>query len=133
MTQNQIAFYNYLESKRANLAREGENTRSNVARETETNRHNVVTEEQAGKQLIEMGRHNLATESETRRANLEKELLTGRDQDLRHEIQLDQNVLTGLRDQTQAQLTERGQNVTREKTFYDFLGRLASTVGGIFS
>lgn len=55
MTQNQIAYWNLQEAKRANLEKERELRRSNVAKE----RENV--------------RSNLAKEAETRRANISSE------------------------------------------------------------
>nr|AVX53710.1 putative ORF1 [Marmot picobirnavirus] len=55
MTQNQIMYQNYLETRRSNQARETETNRSNLARELETNRSNVAVEG-------ETHRHNLATE-----------------------------------------------------------------------
>lgn len=69
MTRNQLAYYEYKETQRSNLANEQETNRANVAREVETNRHNVSTEK-------ETNRHNLATEEETHRHNKEIELLT---------------------------------------------------------
>lgn len=80
MTANQIAYANYLETKRSNLAAENlrrkeldEAARSHVAGETETNRHNLVTEGLSSMDILENRRANLARETETNRANLAQE------------------------------------------------------------
>lgn len=70
MTANQIAYQAYLETQRANRAREAENTRSNQANETiksgtlhETTRANKAKE-------AELYRHNLKSEAQDeKRAN----------------------------------------------------------------
>lgn len=46
MTQNQIAYWNYVEGKRHNLATETETNRNNVATLAETNRANLAKEKQ---------------------------------------------------------------------------------------
>lgn len=53
MTQNQIAYQQFVEGKRANLAREAE-----------TNRSNLSQEQLKREELGELGRHNLVTESQ---------------------------------------------------------------------
>lgn len=70
MTANQIAYWNYVELKRANRAKERENTRSNKAREVETNRSNLANESISSRRQIEDARHNKASENETNRHNL---------------------------------------------------------------
>lgn len=71
MTTNQINYWNYVETMRANRAREDENRRSNIAREEETKRSNLSKE---GETL----RSNVARERETRRSNLANEVELGR-------------------------------------------------------
>lgn len=78
MTQNQIAYQNYLESARANKAREIETTRSNIARETEDRRSHLAQENLSSKGLAETTRSNRARESETLRSNLARESETAR-------------------------------------------------------
>lgn len=63
MTQNQIRYQEYLESKRNNMAILDETKRSNIARETENNRHNVATETNQWATLDENRRHNYVSES----------------------------------------------------------------------
>lgn len=74
MTKNQIEYWSYVESQRANKARENENYRHNTASENETSRHNVSTENETTRhnlstenvekgKLAETTRHNKATES----------------------------------------------------------------------
>lgn len=53
MTQNQIAYWNYVESKRNHRAVEKETNRSNLARETETNRSNRAHEYQVFQQRMQ--------------------------------------------------------------------------------
>nr|AVX53618.1 putative ORF1 [Marmot picobirnavirus] len=55
MTRNQIAYWEYVETGRHNLATEKETNRHNLATEQEIYRHNVATEG-------ETYRHNVATE-----------------------------------------------------------------------
>lgn len=50
------------ETRRSNLAKEGETIRSNLAREEENRRHNVASEELTSTQLAEVARHNRASE-----------------------------------------------------------------------
>ena len=68
MTQNQIAYQNYVETKRANQARENETHRSNVVNETENERFHRAS-------IAETNRANVARESETNRSNLANEML----------------------------------------------------------
>lgn len=70
MTANQIAYWNMMESKRSNLARERETYRSNVARETETHRNNTATEALTGLRDAETKRNNLARLAEEKRNNI---------------------------------------------------------------
>lgn len=101
MTRNQIAYWEYrerarsnlanerenaranrareIETNRSNLANETETNRSNVARETETNRHNLITEVLEQGKLNETVRHNQTVETETNRSNLANEALKGRE------------------------------------------------------
>lgn len=58
MTQNQIRYWESVETQRSNRAREKENTRHNTVSEKETSRHNLATEN-------ESARHNLRTEGQT--------------------------------------------------------------------
>lgn len=76
MTQNQVAYLNYAESKRNNIVVSQETNRHNLATEGETNRHNIVTEKQEDAKIAETGRHNLVTENETGRHNLVTESQT---------------------------------------------------------
>lgn len=69
MTSNYIAWLNYGENKRHNVAYENETHRNNVAVLEETKRHNVVNE-------TETHRHNVAIESETNRHNVVTELVS---------------------------------------------------------
>lgn len=91
MTQNQIAYWSAQESKRANMAREGENVRHNLEVEAqgrstiaenirhnlfgegETLRHNQATESIQQQDISERGRHNRVTELETQRHNISTE------------------------------------------------------------
>lgn len=84
MTQNQIAYLNFLESKRHNVVGERETGRHNVAGEAETQRHNLVGESETARHnqqteilqsgtLTETIRHNKQGESETSRHNLATE------------------------------------------------------------
>lgn len=73
MTQNQVGYLNYLESKRSNLAEEQEDHRHNLSTESlgfanlkESTRHNKVTEK-------ETYRHNVSTEKESKRHNVASE------------------------------------------------------------
>lgn len=89
MTHNQIAYWNYVESQRANKAKEFETARSNRAQEAllsrqhdETFRHNLANEGLQARQNDETRRHNLIGEaltsqvnSETARANRAQESL----------------------------------------------------------
>lgn len=59
MTQNQIAYWNLQEAKRANRAKELESVRSNLAKEQEAQRSNLAKE-------AETNRANLASESVSR-------------------------------------------------------------------
>lgn len=58
MTQNQIAYWNMQEQKRANLAKESETERSNKAKERETFRSNVAQEGLTHDKNVETERHN---------------------------------------------------------------------------
>lgn len=58
MTANEIAYLNYLENQRSNMAREEETNRSNVAKEVETNRHNVADESLGSRKQDEVERDN---------------------------------------------------------------------------
>lgn len=53
MTQNQIAYWNYVEAKRNHRAIEKETNRSNLARESETNRSNRAHEYQVFQQRMQ--------------------------------------------------------------------------------
>lgn len=44
MTTNQVAYQNYLETQRSNMAREAETNRSNLVKEDETARSNRANE-----------------------------------------------------------------------------------------
>lgn len=73
MTRNEIAYQQFVENRRSNMANERETNRSNVAREAETYRSNTAKE-------FETNRHNLATEDlgyknyeETKRHNFSME------------------------------------------------------------
>lgn len=68
MTKTEVDFANYVESKRANQARETETNRSNLANEAENVRSHQASEQEAS-------RHNRVTESETERSNKKKEAL----------------------------------------------------------
>lgn len=77
MTSNQIAYWNMLETRRANLERErnnrdvtSETIRHNKVYEGETQRHNRREESIGWGNLQETSRHNLAYEKETRRHNV---------------------------------------------------------------
>lgn len=61
------------ETHRSNLARENETYRSNIARETENTRTNVENEAIKRGSLFETNRSNLAKEQETTRSNKAKE------------------------------------------------------------
>lgn len=63
MTANQIAYANYVESNRHNLASE-----------SETSKHNRTTEDVAYKNWSEVVRHNKVGEGETHRHNVQNEL-----------------------------------------------------------
>lgn len=87
MTQNQIAYANYLESGRHNLATEQETHRSNVTNEDigyknygENKRHNVVVEGETRRHNVvnekENRRHNITTEGEINRHNVKTEQQT---------------------------------------------------------
>lgn len=80
MTTNQLAYLNYLETNRANLARERENVRYNDLTTGETRRHNVATESITAAELDERVRHNITSENqqdainaETQRSNVARE------------------------------------------------------------
>lgn len=62
VTTNQIAYQNYLETRRANQAREQETARSNLAKEYETKRSNIAQENISYGELSEKVRHNTASE-----------------------------------------------------------------------
>lgn len=87
MTQNQIAYQNYLETARANRAKEQEQHRSALASEslrerelTETQRSNQAREAENYRsnyaREAELNRSNLAREFENHRANTAAESLT---------------------------------------------------------
>lgn len=73
MNELQIKYYQSLEDKRSNLAKEAETHRSNVAQESETHRHNVSSENISLNSLLEAQRHNKAVEAETNRHNVSQE------------------------------------------------------------
>lgn len=73
MTHNQIEYWNLVETRRHNLAGEGETQRHNVAGEQENTRHNKAFETIEIGKLNETVRHNTATEYETNRHNVETE------------------------------------------------------------
>lgn len=80
MTSNQIAYWQYQEAQRSNLAKEAETARANKAREFETGRNNLATEkinqqnaDSRTREVDETMRSNLAKENETRRSNLARE------------------------------------------------------------
>lgn len=95
MTANQIAYWQLVETRRANAAREVETNRANVAKENEQHRSNVASEAEAvrshlaaeaenirshqatesltTRDLIERNRHNLVTEVEAERSNRARE------------------------------------------------------------
>lgn len=79
MTSNQIAYANYVESRRHNEATETETNRANVAREVETHRSNVAVETETARHNLafeaETNRHNVAVEKETHRANKANEAI----------------------------------------------------------
>lgn len=62
MTTNQIAFQNFKETQRSNMARELENYRHNYASEGEAYRHNYATERLGRDELIEKSRSNRQNE-----------------------------------------------------------------------
>lgn len=77
MTSNQIAYWNMLETRRANLERErnnrdvtSETIRHNKVYEGETQRHNRNEESIGWSNLQETSRHNLAYEKESHRHNV---------------------------------------------------------------
>lgn len=74
LTQNQIAYWNLQETKRAN----SETNRHNVATENETARHNLAGEQFNISNLNESIRHNKVTETETNRHNVVTENETNR-------------------------------------------------------
>lgn len=95
MTANQIAYWQLVETRRANAARESETNRANVAKETEQQRSNLAnetenirshkaaeaenlrshlaTESLTTRDLVERNRHNLVTEAESERSNRTRE------------------------------------------------------------
>lgn len=73
MTRNQIYYWQNVETKRSNQAREAETHRNNAAIEAETNRHNLAMELLTKNQYDELARHNLATETEQNRTNVANE------------------------------------------------------------
>lgn len=95
MTANQIAYWQLVETRRANAAREVETNRANVAKESEQHRANVASETETSRahkateaenlrshlateslttrDLIERNRHNLVTEAESERSNRARE------------------------------------------------------------
>lgn len=73
LTRNQIYYWQNVETKRSNLARENETHRNNAAVEAETNRHNLAMELLTKNQYEELARHNLANEIETNRTNIANE------------------------------------------------------------
>lgn len=79
MTANQIAYWNLVETKRANQAKEMETNRSNVAKETETQRHNVEQEQlgYAQNQIADKtaNANVLNANTQSRKADFEEELL----------------------------------------------------------
>lgn len=83
MTHNQIAYWNYVESQRANKAKEFETARSNRAQEAllarqhdETYRHNVANEQETFRHNVAGENVSLANQRETLRHNLAGEALT---------------------------------------------------------
>ena len=74
MTNNQIAFLNVMELRRANLAREGETNRHNVESESidwftahEGKRHNLMSERSVFQEIAERSRHNREMEGISKR------------------------------------------------------------------
>lgn len=83
MTHNQIAYWNYVESQRANKAKEFETARSNRAQEAllaqqqgETYRHNLANERETYRHNVAGENVSLASQRETLRHNLAGEALT---------------------------------------------------------
>lgn len=83
MTHNQIAYWNYVESQRANKAKEFETARSNRAQEallarqqSETNRHNLANERETFRHNVAGEKVSLASQQESLRHNLAGEALT---------------------------------------------------------
>lgn len=90
MTQNQIAYWNLQEAKRANqekeretrrsnLAKEQENVRSNLAKETETARSNRRSEEISATRAHQDYSLGLVKNAETERHNRASEVLNATD------------------------------------------------------
>lgn len=111
MTQNQIAYWNYVESARANRAKERENFRSNRAREVETVRSNRASEKELNRsnqaRELENVRSNTARERETRRSNLAHEVELGRHNAYTEQIARDTNRITADRNREEANYRER--------------------------
>lgn len=101
MTTMGLNYLVYEETKRSNLAREGENFRSNTAREkenfrsavaslVETVQHNRNTENLGWGQLSEQSRSNRARETESHRANTAQEGIKGRElEERRYQYDID--------------------------------------------
>lgn len=86
MTANQIAYWNYVENSRHNLASETEAKRSNLAKERESNRSNVANEVLKGREIdvkqasnLINDAHYVRSDQETQRHNavMENYYLTG--------------------------------------------------------
>lgn len=120
MTSNQIAYQNFLETKRNNISQLAEENRHNMAAEklgvdtlSETRRHNVRGENIDLSRLGEARRHNMQTEgidlnklSESIRHNKATEYISHRQTD----IQAQQAVT-----QSRAQLEQARHNIQQEK------------------
>lgn len=131
MTANQVAYANYVESKR-----------SNMAREAETSRHNYQTEKQARSELAETKRHNVKVENHNANALLE----TKRKNSLDYQINSAKNRETFRHNLAQESETERTNRVyegiakqdsqTRagqlEHAYYQTDKNYESTMSGIY-
>lgn len=87
MTHNQLLYWQNVETKRANQARELENNRANLARESNDRLNR-----------LESARHNVASEKETKRSNLASEgIQSDRNVETRrHNLVTEQRDLLGL-------------------------------------
>lgn len=112
MTENQLAYLQYEETARSNVAREAETNRSNLAREAETNRANLVNE-------AETKRSNIARETETNRANVARETETNRsnlvDEAERERSNKQREALTRVGHELQARSIKVDQDKAKEQ------------------